>query len=42
MGRCPRLVWVAPLEQVVWVPPLPGRWFIMVLDRWLTPPANFC
>jgi type IV pilus assembly protein PilM len=31
-----------PLEQVVWVPPLPGRWFIMVLERWLTPPASFC
>ena len=23
-------------------PPLPGRWSIMMLDRWLTPPANIC
>ena len=22
------------------LPPLPGRWSIIMLDRWLTPPAN--
>ena len=21
-------------------PPLPGRWVVIVLDRWLSPPAN--
>jgi hypothetical protein len=24
------------------VPPLPGRRIVVVLDRWLSPPANFC
>jgi hypothetical protein len=27
--------------RLVVLPPLPGRWFIIMLDRWLTPPANF-
>jgi hypothetical protein len=28
--------------RLVVLPPLPGRWFIVMLYRWLTPPANVC